>query len=121
MYLLTIYVVKVCQQWRFVTARTTLSLLLTTCETNLYLKEMNIKANTASKTAKNVVAVSACIFPSVLFEQTFSQVGRFVIPCVHVVLMYCKERKVPCGEGGFCLSLEGGLVMLSAAGGGLLL
>jgi len=36
-------------------------------------------------------------------------VRRFVIACVHVVLVYCKERDVPSGEGAFGLSLEEGL------------
>jgi hypothetical protein len=48
-------------------------------------------------------------------------VRRFVIPCVHVVLVHCKEWDVPCGEGGFGLSLDEGLGMQREHEEGLLL
>jgi len=98
-------------------ARPVLSLLLIACDTKLNQKEMNIKANKISKKKKvKKLAGDLCIsFHSCYLNKHFTRYGhtvrRFVIPCVHVILVYCKERGVPCGEGGFGLSLEEGLVM----------
>ena len=43
---------KICHLWRFMAARTVLSLLLIACDTKLNQKEMNIKVNTISKKKK---------------------------------------------------------------------
>ena len=78
---------------------------------------MNIKANTISKKKKlkNLGGDLCVSFHSCYLNKHFIRyvrtIRRFVIPCVHVVLVSCKEWEVPCGEGGFGLSLEEGLGM----------
>ena len=108
-------------------ARTVLFLLLIAYDAKLYRKEMNIKANTISnkKGVKNLAGDPCVSFHSCYLNKHFTRyvrtVRRFVIHCVHVVLVYCKEREVPCGEGGFGLSLEEGLGMQREYEEGLLL
>jgi hypothetical protein len=89
---------------------------------------MNIKANTISKKKKimeNVVGDLCVSFHSCYLNKHFIRyvctARRFVISCVHVVLLYCKERDVPCGEGGFGLSLQEGLGVQREYEEGLLL
>jgi hypothetical protein len=108
-----------------VAARTVLSLLLIACDTKLYRKKKNIKANTIKKTEGHswgiCLHLSTRSYLNKHLIRYVHKVRRFVIPCVHVVLAYCKAREVPCGEGVFGLSLEEGLWMQREYEDGLLL